>query len=65
MKKVTGFLCLLELGVFCAGAWAKTADERVKALTVQAEGGNVSAQTQLGIIYAKGDSVTRDFQISE
>lgn len=62
MKKVTGFLYALTLSVFCSGAWARVNDEGIDVIISQAEGGDASAQTQLGIIYAEGDGVTRDYQ---
>ncbi|MCS5793019.1 SEL1-like repeat protein [Klebsiella pneumoniae subsp. pneumoniae] len=62
MNKMKSVICFLALGAISPHAWATPNNDDIKAMLSQAKSGDASAQTQLGILYAEGSGVTRDYK---
>lgn len=62
MNKIKSVICFLALGAISPHAWATPNNDDIKAMLSQAKSGDASAQTQLGILYAEGSGVTRDYK---
>ena len=62
MNKMKSVICFLALGAISPHACATPNNDDIKAMLSQAKSGDASAQTQLGILYAEGSGVTRDYK---